>query len=103
MNVIEENIAWRTGQLIPIKPENIGSVVVSMCDPRDSIPIEGHHVAGHQRIRQTAFALLDNGLRLLALGEIDLHVHDADNPALLVEQRRGTGHDRNERAGWPFN
>src|SRR5262245_15745314 len=74
-----------------------------MCEPRDSIPIEGHHVTTRQRILETAFAPLDNGLCLLALREIDLHVHDADNSALLVEQRCGTGHDRNERAAWPFN
>src|SRR5215510_5647809 len=99
MHVLEEVVTLQSAFRTSKDRSGVGAAPRSA---RGGIPFEGDHSAGRQRSRQTAFALLDDRLRLLALGEIDLHVDHADNLALLVEQRRGTGHDGNERAVWPF-
>src|SRR5207237_5487101 len=76
MDALEETVAPRVGPAL-LESKDMSGIVAAPRLTRGSIPLEGHHLAGRQRIRQANLALLEHGLRPLALGDIDVAAADA--------------------------
>ena len=87
MDPPEEIVVPRTGHAL-LESKDLRGIVAALRVAGDGIPFEGHHLAGRQCIRQVGFALLEHGLRLLALGDIDVGTDDALRDAITIVRYR---------------
>ena len=76
MHPPEEIVVPHTGHAL-LESKDMRSIVAALRLAGDGIPFESHYLAGRQCIRQVSFTLLEHGLRLLALGDIDVGTDDA--------------------------
>ena len=83
MDPPEEIVVPRPGHAL-LESKDMSGIVAALRLARDGIPFEGHHLAGCQCIRQVGFALLEHGLRLLALRDIDVGADDALRDTITV-------------------